>query len=180
MQIKKINKYSFAVALVLIASLSNPISSIAASPSPSTTNPYGGVKVDPLGPNETILTISKGKIVKRLSLNDLLALNPKEISIYEPFIRKRQKFTAVKLSQLFKLVAISNSNRVSTIALNDYVYANSAKSFLSADGYLAIKRDGKLIPYDQGGPIRIIYPDSSRWSKFLDPWNWSLSRITAK
>ena len=38
----------------------------------------------------------------------------------------------------------------------------------------------ELIPYDQGGPIRIIYPDSSRWSKFLDPWNWSLTRITAK
>ncbi len=180
MQIKKLNKHSLAITLILSASLLGPINAIAASPSPSSTNPYGGVKVDPLGPNETIITISKGKIVKRLSMNDLLALNPKSISIYEPFIRKRQNFTVVKLSQLFKLVRISNSDFVSTVALNDYVYANSAKSFLTADGYLAIKRDGKLIPYDQGGPIRIIYPDTSRWSKSLDPWNWSLRRISAK
>ena len=166
------------LSLALVGAMASPVE--AASPSPTPSNPYGGVKVDPLGPNETILIISKGKSVKKLSLNNLLDLKPSEISIYEPFVRTRQKFTAIKLSRLFKLVGISAKDRVSTVALNDYVSANSAKSFVIADGYLAIKRNGELIPYDQGGPIRIIYPDSSRWSKFLDPWNWSLTRITAK
>lgn len=152
----------------------------AASPSPTTTNPYGGVKIDPLGPNETILILSHGKQVVKLSLNALLALRTSEVSVFEPFVQTRQKFTAIKLANLFKLVGIKEKNQVSTVALNDYVYANTAKAFLAADGYLAIKRNGELIPYDQGGPIRIIYPDTSRWSKYLDPWNWSLTRISAK
>lgn len=173
---KKIMITTLVLALGLpIASTANAVSS-----SPTPTNPYGGVKVDPLGPNETILVISKGKVTKKLTLNNLLALKATEISIYEPFVRARQKFTVVKLATLFKLIGVSENDRVSTVALNDYVYANTAKSFLSADGYLAVKRNGKLIPYDQGGPIRIVFPDTSRWSKFLDPWNWSLTRITAK
>lgn len=152
---------------------------LAASPSP-TSNPYGGIAVDPPGPNEIVLVVSKGKLIKRLSMNNLLKLNPKVISIYEPFVKVRQKFTVIKLSTLFALVGIRANDKVSTIALNDYVYENLAKNFNAADGYLAIKRDSKLIPYDQGGPIRIVYPTNSRWAKFLDPWNWSLTQISAK
>lgn len=166
------------ITLALTISMTSQVG--AASPSPSATNPYGGVKVDPLGPNETILVLSKAGKIRKLSFNNLLALKPTQISIYEPFVHARQKFTVVKLSTLFKLVGISANDRVSTVALNDYVYANKAGSFLDADGYLAIKRNGELIPYDQGGPIRIIFPDKSKWSKVLDPWNWSLTRITAK
>ena len=169
---------TYLATVVLLCTLVAPAN--ASSPSPTPTNPYGGVKVDPPGPSDTILTISKGKKIVRLSLNALQALKPTEISIYEPFIRARQKFTVVKLSSIFKLVDVNENDRISTVALNDYVFANTAKSFLRADGYLAIKRNGQLIPYDQGGPIRIIYPDSSRWSKYLDSWNWSLTRITAK
>jgi hypothetical protein len=38
----------------------------------------------------------------------------------------------------------------------------------------------KEIPYDQGGPIRIIFGSKSTWAKYLDAWNWSLSSITVK
>ena len=169
------------VAILTMSLIGAPLFSLnAASPSPSPSNPYGGIAVDPLGPNETILVISKGKIVKKLSLNDLQKLKPTVISIYEPFVRTRQKFTVVKLSSLFNLAGIKSTDKVSTVALNDYVYANTASSFINADGYLAFKRNGISIPYDQGGPIRIVYPDKSRWAKFLDPWNWSLKRISAK
>ncbi len=168
------------ITLTLAISLFSGITASALAASPSPSNPYGGIAVDPLGPNETILVISKGKLIKRLTFNSLMKLNPKEISIYEPFVKVRQKFTVVKLSTLFAQVGITANDKVSTIALNDYVYENLAKNFTSADGYLAIKRNGKLIPYDQGGPIRIIYPTDSRWAKFLDPWNWSLTRISVK
>lgn len=170
--------FAIIIAISLMSFISYP--ALAASSKPTPANPYGGTKVDPLGPNETILTISKGKVVTKLSLNKLLKLTPKEISIYEPFVKTRQKFTAVKLSVLFGLVGIKSTDQVSTFALNDYIYKNSAKSFLDAGGYLAFKRDRELISYDQGGPVRIIFPDNSKWSKFLDPWNWSLTKILAK
>jgi DMSO/TMAO reductase YedYZ molybdopterin-dependent catalytic subunit len=51
---------------------------------------------------------------------------------------------------------------------------------LTANGYVAIKRNGVDIPYDQGGPIRLVFADNSVWAKNLDAWNWSLSSIAVK
>ena len=42
---------------------------------------------------------------------------------------------------------------------------------------VATKRDDAPIPYNQGGPIRLVYPDGSKLSSVLDAWNWSLVSI---
>jgi hypothetical protein len=84
------------------------------------------------------------------------------------------------MKSLFALVGISGNDKVATRALNDYVYSNTASKFLAANGYVAIKRNGVDIPYDQGGPIRLVFADNSIWAKNLDAWNWSLSSIAVK
>lgn len=141
-------------------------------------NPYGGAKVSPPAPTEIILIISKGSVTKKLSMNDLKAMKSSTITIHEPFVKKIQSFKAIPLKSIFALASINGADKVQTIALNDYIYTNTASSFVTANGYLAISRSGKAIGYDQGGPIRIIFPDKSKWSKFLDPWNWSLKEIS--
>jgi hypothetical protein len=95
-------------------------------------------------------------------------------------LKKRQSFTVVKLSTLFNFVGISANDAVVTTALNDYIFTAKASQFLAADAYLAIKRNGKEIEYDQGGPIRLIYSDKSKWAKNLDAWNWSIASISVK
>ena len=144
------------------------------------SNPYGGAKVSPPAPTETILTIKKGSVIKNISMNDLMKMKSKNITIDEPFVKKRQTFRAIPLKNLFALAGIKEGDRVQTIALNDYIYTNTAVAFTAADGYLAFSRSGKPIGYDQGGPIRIIFPDDSRWAHFLDPWNWSLKSLKVK
>lgn len=144
------------------------------------TNPYGGVKVAPPAPTEIILTITKGLVVKKLSMNDLKAIKSVNLSINEPFVKKVQSFRAIPLKTLFDLAGIKGSDKVATTALNDYVYRNTALNFISANGYLAISRSGKPIGYDEGGPIRIIFPDTSKWAKSLDPWNWALKSMSVK
>jgi hypothetical protein len=143
-------------------------------------NPYGGVKVAAPAPTEIILTVQKGKIIKKLSMNDLMAMKTEIVRINEPFVKKVQSFRAIPLKNLFDLAGIKGSDKVETIALNDYVYTNSATNFISAYGYLAITRSDRAIGFDQGGPIRIIFPNKSKWSKFLDPWNWSLKSLRVK
>lgn len=150
------------------------------TPSASPSNPYGAAPVDPPAPTDPILTLSKGSKSMTLTMAKLLSLGTSEISIYEPFVKLRQSFTVIPLATLFKMVGISGAEKVMTKALNDYVYTNTAAKFLSANGYLAVKRNGIDIPFDQGGPIRIVFPDGSTWSHFLDPWNWSLSSISVK
>jgi hypothetical protein len=143
-------------------------------------NPYGTSTVDPAGPNEVIFTVSKGEKKVEFSMVRLLKMKSRTISIYEPFLKKRQSFTVIPMKNFFVMAGISGNDKVETKALNDYIYANSAAKFIGANAYIAIKRGGAPISYDQGGPIRIVFADNSKWAKELDAWNWSLSSIGVK
>jgi hypothetical protein len=166
------------IGLVLALTLS--IVGVSPALAAKTSNPYGTSHIDPAAPNEVILTIKKGKQKAGFAYPRLLKLKHSTISIYEPFLKKRQTFTVIQLKTLFNFVGISGRDKVVTKALNDYIFTATAADFISAQGYLAIKRDGVAIAYDQGGPIRIVFPDNSKWSKNLDAWNWSLASISVK
>lgn len=174
-----ISGFVLAASLASISSTSS-FAATTATPKPSSSNPYGAGAIDPAGPNEAILVITSSTKTKKFTMKALRALKPVRISIFEPFVLKRQEFSVIPLSTLFKMIGIKSWEVVQTKALNNYIYENTASEFMAAKGYLAIKRNGLDIPYDQGGPIRIIFPDSSKWAKSLDPWNWSLASISVK
>lgn len=167
-------------ALLLLVASTAPAQ--AATPKPTATkNPYGSSQqIDPAGPNDVLLTVSNHSKVVKLSVKALLKLGTSQISIYEPFVKVRQTFTVVPLAKIFKLVNISDSATIITDALNDYIYTNTAKNFTFSNGQLAIARFGSPIPYDQGGPIRIIFPDKTPLASNLNAWNWSLNVIKVK
>lgn len=165
--------------LIMIAVISSLF--LMANPTvASAKNPYGTATIDPAAPNEVILTISKGHRKAEFAYLRLSHLKQSTINIYEPFLKKRQTFTVIPLQRIFNFVGISGKDKVVTKALNDYIFKARAAQLIAAKGYLAIKRDGIPIAYDQGGPIRIIFPDDSRWSKNLDAWNWSLMSISVE
>ena len=166
-------------ALAMVIALSGGIAVTGSIAHADTTkNPYGAAPaIDPAAPNETILTMQNGKKQVKYSYNSLLKMKLYTISIFEPFVKKRQSFTCVSVQKLFDAAGIKSSQKVSTIALNDYVYNNIAGGFTASSGCLAVMRNGLPIPYDQGGPIRLIYPDKTAWATVLNAWNWSLSAI---
>ena len=166
------------IALTMVAAYTFTVAPIAYSA--ETTNPYGTSTVDPAGPNEVIFSVSKGSKKVTFTTAKLAKIKSTTISIYEPFLKKRQSFTVIPMKTFFSLVGISGNDKVSTTALNDYVYSNTASKFIAANAYIAIKRNGTDIPYDQGGPIRLVFADNSKWAKNLDAWNWSLASISTK
>jgi len=169
-------KKSALILIAAVAVFANTTPSYAAE----STNPYGASTVDPAGPTEVIFTVSKGSKKVTYTTNQLFKLKSSVISIYEPFLKKRQSFTVIPMKYFFSTVGIAGNDKVLTNALNDYVYSNTASKFLAANGYIAIKRDGQNIPYDQGGPVRIVFDDKSAWAKNLDAWNWALASMTVK
>jgi hypothetical protein len=142
-----------------------------------TSNPYGGTNIDPLPATATIFTVTNGKKSINYSKNDLLKIKSSVISIFEPFVQKKQSFTVIPLDYFLAKSSISASVTIDTIALNDYIFSEKSGNFSKAKAYIAIARFGKDIPYNQGGPIRLIYTGSSTWSKNLSAWNWSLRSI---
>lgn len=170
-----------AIALVALASLmgcsatpTQPSSSPSASS--ATENPYGGFPVDPPADDEVVLTVI-GKETIEYTMPELEALEQVSATIYEPFVKQTQTFEGVELATLFEAAGIASSEKVSTVALNDYVYDDLASKFTNSKAILALKRDGSIIQMDQGGPVRIVFPNNQDYSDFLNAWNWSLRTI---
>jgi len=176
------HRRKFVMGLSLLLCITILSTAEAATPKPTTTkNPYGAsVPVDPPGPNDVVLTVTNRFKVVKFSFNSLKKLGTSTISVYEPFVKTRQTFTVVSLAKIFKSANIPGSAVLNTHALNDYIYTDKAQNFTDSQGDLAIARFGGPIPYDQGGPIRIIFPDKTPLSKNLNSWNWSLDTITVK
>ncbi|MGY4708630.1 molybdopterin-dependent oxidoreductase [Mycolicibacterium sp. CBM1] len=151
--------------------------STATSAAPTTSNPYGVPSIDPPAPNEPVLTVTGGSAPLSLTMDALDALGSTTIAVDEPFLKKRQTFSGVPLSSLLAKAGIPNDATIDTVAINDYHYTSPVEPMIASAALIATKRDGAPIPYDQGGPIRLIYPDGTPLSSVLDAWNWSLASI---
>ena len=176
----------FVVATALLAgscSSGNEDSSstTTAKSAPTTENPYGAdIEVDPPAPGESVLTVTGPAGEKTYSLEQIAARGPETVTINELFVNKKQTFTAVPMEALLAPSGLTGSQMIDTTAINEYVYSNTAESFVSGGALLAYELDGKPIPYDQGGPVRIIFADDAPGASNLDAWNWSLSSISAQ
>jgi hypothetical protein len=178
---------SFALCAVVLGlaacSKSESSSSTTAKSGNATTtsNPYGAGVVDPPGPTDVVLKVSGPGGTKQLTMDQLTALGTKDLTIYEPFVKRDIAFTGVPMAAIFGTVGITGDVRVNTMALNDYAYDKStAADFTGSDGLIAVAQEGNPVPVDQGGPIRIIFPNGTKLSKNLDAWNWSLAEMSVK
>lgn len=153
-----------------------PSGPVAATP--SSTNPYGAGPIDPPAANEPVLVVKGGQNPLSLTIDQLDAMGNTAVTLDEPFVKKRQTFSGVPLATLMAKAGIPNTATLETVALNDYHYSSPLGPMVDSLALVATKRDGAPIPYDQGGPIRIVFPDGTPLSSNLDAWNWSLASIT--
>lgn len=175
---RKVARMKKVLPVMVITTLA--LSLLATSAFAAGKNPYGTSEIDPAGPYEVILTISKAGKRSDFASSRLAKFKSSQISIYEPFVKRRERFTVIPIATFFSLVGIKGRDKVVTRALNDYTFTATANQFLEANAYLAIALNGEPIGYDQGGPIRLVFPDTSKWAKNLDAWNWSLRTISVK
>jgi hypothetical protein len=174
-------------ALVLLATSLVLIGCASAEPSTSaptetavptvSENPYGILDIDPADPDEAILTVVGPAGSIGLSTEDLEALGSTEVTVFEPFVRKDQTFVGVPLATLVREAQIDGSAQLLTIALNDYRYSASVADLVASDALIAYKVDGRYIGYNEGGPVRLIFPTGTPLFTVLDAWNWSLKEL---
>lgn len=145
-------------------------------PTESSENPYGGFPVDPPADDEIVLSID-GEPGSDLTYRELQERATVTHDIVEPFVNRAESFTGVPLRELADEAGLSGQETVVTIALNGYEYSDTVAALTEADALVAVFRDGELIPMDEGGPIRLVYPVGSTYYEFLDAWNWSLRSV---
>ena len=71
----------------------------------------------------------------------------------------------------------SLASKVSMTALDDYKVDFKLDDVRSSQMLLATKADGKHMPVDRAGPIRIVFPDSSSLGRNPDLWIWSVASM---
>jgi hypothetical protein len=165
-----------SVAALTGCSTSGGTAAPAPTPTESATNPYGGFPVDPPAATDIVLTVT-GTSTVDFTYAQLQELATEQVAIHEPFVGKDQTFSGIPLADLLARAGIAPTDKVDTVALNDYHFADTAAKLEDAKAVLAVLRSGSPIPMDQGGPIRLIFPTDSSYYSYLDAWNWSLRSI---
>ena len=158
----------------------------AAAPAPQEVNPgtlAAGARVSaPKG--EVVLTMS-GAIGTRnqgkklaLDIASLERMRTVRMETSEPFLKRKVTFEGVLLSDLLAVASVPGSaSKVNMTALDDYKVDFTVADVRSSQMMLATKADGKRMPVDKAGPIRIVFPDSSSLGRNPDLWIWSVSTM---
>ena len=169
-----------AVACAVDPGADHPSSAVAASKSGQPLNPYTQGTVDPPAPGSPVLTVVGGTTPLSLTLDELDSMGSATISIDEPFVNRRETYSGVPLATVLGKAGIPDTATIDTDAIDHYHYVSVVKPMVDSQALIATRRDGAPIPYDQGGPIRIVFPDGTPLSSVLDAWNRSLNSITVK
>ncbi len=134
---------------------------------------------------EVVLTITGdiGRVNKgrklELDLASLERMRQVRLEAAEPFLKRRVTFEGVLLADLLAVAGVPDSaSKVSLTALDDYKVDFSLADVRSSQMLLATKADGKHMPVEHSGPIRIVFPDGSRLGRNPDLWIWSVSSMT--
>ena len=133
---------------------------------------------------EVVLTVSgdigaanKGRTLE-LDLASLEQMRRVRLETAEPFLKRRVTFEGVLLSDLLAVADVPDTaSTVSLTALDDYKVDFKVADVRSSQMLLATKADGKHMPVDRSGPIRIVFPDSSSMGRNPDLWIWSVASM---
>jgi hypothetical protein len=113
-----------------------------------------------------------------LDLASLEQMRRVRLEAAEPFLKRRVLFEGVLLSDLLAVAGVPDgASTVSLTALDDYKVDFKVADVRSSQMLLATKADGKHMPVDRSGPIRIVFPDASSLGRNPDLWIWSVSSM---
>jgi hypothetical protein len=181
---------ALVVALV-VAACGGKDEAATKAPTPSASTPQvvddgslaAGQKISaPQG--EVVLTLTgdigaanKGSKLE-LDLASLEKMRRVRVEAAEPFLKRRVMFEGVLLSDLLAVAGVpSSASKISLTALDDYKVDFKLDDVRSSQMLLATKADGKHMPVDRSGPIRIVFPDSSSLGRNPDLWIWSVASM---
>ena len=107
------------------------------------------------------------------------ALPKQTLKVVEPFVKKSMTFTGVSFADLLN-AAQATGRSVTVHALDDYEVTFKVAVLRDQGALLATAVGGKAIEMSAGGPVRLVFPASSKAGKDSDLWVWSIDKITVE
>lgn len=149
------------------------------------TTPAGGIRAGDRIPRPSGTTVLRVRGVRGndgtatvMDLATLERLPRVEVRLHEPFEQRDMRFTGVRVDDLLRLSgAPSTAADVLVHALDDYQVRFRVEELTDAGAVLATRADGAPIALEDGGPIRIVFPESDGPGRNKDNWIWSVDWI---
>ena len=172
-----------AVSLVYNSGGDDPVAP-AAGPAPAVPNAVAA-KPLPAAKGEAVLHIKgvkSGNVSTTVTKLDFATLDQAatdEITIVEPFVKRKMTFTVIPMGELLQRAGADPAARKLYMhALDDY-HVDLPIAGVKAAGFLATRVDGKKIPIAKGGPIRLLFSGHGKLARDTDNWIWSfdLARV---
>jgi hypothetical protein len=145
----------------------------AAVPAPAAVKPL------PAPTGERVLRIAGVKTgnvsatVTELDFKTLDRAATDEITIVEPFVKRKMTFTGIRMAELLQRAGVDPSARnLYMHALDDY-HVDLPIAGLKDAGFVATRVDGKKLPIAKGGPIRLLFTGKGKLARDTDNWIWS-------
>ena len=159
---------------------SAPSAAPAAVPKPVAVKPL------PAPTGERVLRIAgvkNGNVsasVTELDFKTLDRAATKEITIVEPFVKRKMTFTVIPMAELLQRAGVDPSARnLYMHALDDYHVDLPIAGLMDA-GFVATRVDGKKLPIAKGGPIRLLFTGKGKLARDTDNWIWSFDSARAE
>lgn len=126
----------------------------------------------------------KPNIKKRVSIKTIENLGIKSYEIIDPYTKKKTNYSGVNLKTFANFFANKNSKSISFKALDGYIVNITKEEWEKFNILLATRLNGKIVGYDEKGPLRIIYPKYQKadenFAKNLPKWIWMIKSIEFK
>ena len=167
------------VALALVAASCGADERADAPDALSMTGPL------PVPEGEVVLTITgagQPNVGDEVSvdLDGIESLGTTTVRVFEPFVNQELEFTGVPASQLLAAAGIGPDEQLVWIALDDYSVRFSRGQLEAEQALLATRLNGAEIDIEDGGPIRIVFPEpDGDLARDTNQWIWSLHLIEA-
>jgi hypothetical protein len=113
-----------------------------------------------------------------LDLASLEQMRTVKLETTEPYLKKKLTFQGVLLADLLALAKVpASATKLHVTALDDYKVDFNLADIRSNQMLLATKTDGKHMPVERAGPIRIVFPEASTLGRNPNLWIWSISTM---
>jgi hypothetical protein len=113
-----------------------------------------------------------------LDLASLEQMRTVKLATTEPYLKKKLTFQGVLLADLLALAKVpASATKLHVTALDDYKVDFNLADIRSNQMLLATKTDGKHMPVERAGPIRIVFPEASTLGRNPNLWIWSISTM---
>ena len=109
-------------------------------------------------------------------------LGLREVTLYEPWVKKRLTFQGVWLADLLAVAGVPATARVVRLtALDDYQIELPMADVRGGGILLATRTgEGTAIPVEDGGPTRIVFAGGVPAGQDAKQWIWSLVRLDVR